>query len=183
MFDVRCEDNPASPEGYSESVSRAGGVTCQGILSDYKAAFGLGDRDAVLLCCLQPKAHRFLSITDGFSARVPVRHAAGELGNVDNEGVIFVAPPDDHFVTRILHRLKKFILCQNFAHLSYLVRLGFRSFTLEIDSFHNAKFRKNVVATRDTHPKALGLQELTDVIEANVCVGFFALIPYSWHSA
>jgi hypothetical protein len=35
-----------------------------------------------------------------FSASVPVRHAARELGNFDNEGVISLAPPDDHFVTR-----------------------------------------------------------------------------------
>ena len=118
----------------------------RGNLSDYKAAFWLGDRDAVLLCCLQPKAHGFLSVADGFSARVSVRHAAGELGNIDKEGVIFVAPPDDHFVTRILHRLKQFILCQDFAHLSYLIGLGLRTFTLKIDPLHDAGFGENMMA-------------------------------------
>jgi len=137
MFDVSAYA-PATPKDFASGQRDQDDEP--GNLSDYKAAFWLGDRDSVLLCCLQPKAHCFLGISDGFSARLSVHHAAGEFGNVDNESLIFVAPPDDHFVTGILHRLKEFILCQDFAHLSYLIGLGLRTFTLKIDPLHHAGF-------------------------------------------
>ena len=142
-----------------------------GSLGDYKAAFWLGDRDAVFFRRLKPESYRFLSVADGFSARVPVRHAAGQLRNIDNEGVIFAAPPDDHFVTRILHRLKQFILCQDFAHLSYLIGLGLRTFTLQVDPLNDAGFGENMMAARDSHAKAFRLQQIADFVEPNVSIG------------
>jgi hypothetical protein len=39
-------------------------------------------------------------VCDCFSISLAVGHAAGELGNLDNETVVFLAPVNDQFVTR-----------------------------------------------------------------------------------
>jgi hypothetical protein len=137
---------------------QAGTRRLQQPLGDHESAFWFGDRCAVFLRCFEPESDRFLGMGDRFGAGVPMSHATGKLRNIDDEGVIFVAPPDDHFVTSIFHDSKKFILSQDFSHLFYLIRLSLRSLALQVDAFHNSRLCEDMMAAGNAHPKAFRLQ-------------------------
>jgi hypothetical protein len=68
-----------------------------------EAALRLRDGDAVFFRRLKPESYRFFSIRDRLSASIPVCHTTGKLGHVDDEHIVFAAPPNDHFVTRSFH--------------------------------------------------------------------------------
>ena len=139
-------------------------------LGDHESAFWLGDRSAVFLRRFEPESDGFLSIGDRFGAGVPMSHATGKLGNIDDEGVIFVAPPDDHFVTSTFHNSKKLILSEDFSHLFYLIRLCLRSLALKIDAFHDSRPCEDMMAAGNAHLKAFRLQQIADFVEANISI-------------
>jgi hypothetical protein len=100
-----------------------------------------------------------------------VRHAAGQFRHVYDEGVVFVTPPNDHFVSRILHALEQLILREDFPNLLYLVRFRLRAVSLQIDSFDDTVLCKNMVASRNAHAKTLRFQQIAKLIKADISIG------------
>ena len=61
-------------------------------------AFGFGDGASEGLGGFDPLGDDDLGVGDCLFVGGSIRHAAGEFGDLDEEGLIFLAPVDDEFV-------------------------------------------------------------------------------------
>jgi hypothetical protein len=102
----------------------------------------LGWRDSAAVCpgSLQPKCNGLFAARNRFGTRRTVRHATRQFGHVDDEDIVFVTPPNNHFVSRIFHGLEQHILRENFANLLYLVRFLLCAVSLQVDSLCGSFF-------------------------------------------
>ena len=64
-------------------------------------AFWFGDGAVERAGGFDPLSNDGLGVGDGFFVGGAVGHAAGELGNLDEERVVFFAPVDDEFVAHV----------------------------------------------------------------------------------
>ena len=102
--------------------------------------------------------------------RSPVRRTAGKFRNFGDERGVFLAPIDDDLV--LVHSVFPSLYFSTTARtLLYLVRLGVVAVSLHIDSLFHASFPKDVMAALGAFCKPDALQQGTQIVKADRCIG------------
>ena len=153
------------------TTAAAGSTLCSAVSSGkhQPTAFRLGNRITKFPRRRDPQANCFLGTCKRRFVCRPVRSAAWKFRHLRYESFILLTPINDHFV--FVHDLPKFVFQDDGTHLFYLVRFRIIAITLQIDSLLHSGFSENVMATFRSFRKAGTLQQLTEVVKTDRCIG------------
>jgi hypothetical protein len=76
------------------------------LLREYQAASRLRDGAPEFFRGFDPFLDHDLDVGEGLSIRIPVSGAAGQLGNLSDERLVFVALVENNFVSRLRHLVR-----------------------------------------------------------------------------